>query len=922
METPKYIGPYRVDSRLGAGGMGVVYRAHDDRVGRTEAIKCLLPTEDNPNRHQERFGREARILGRLDHPNIVQVRHTLEHEGTLCIVMEYVEGQTLHQRIASHGPLPVGEVVRLGRQIAEGMAAAHKEGIIHRDLKSENVLLDRNGNAKVTDFGVAKVLGDKTLTEKGKAPGTLKAMSPEQLRGQKVTEASDLFSFGILLYEALAGELPFTGSGIQQIVKAIAELQPPSLSTRIPGLPGKLNALVEQLLLKHPSVRPHGFREVIGRMKRIEAALDDETAALTAPSVPAMLSDDESTEDPVLLAGHGAELAHASTPVDARQALVLDPSLGPSRQLAASESSVPVPARVSRWRKRSALMAGASVLLAVLAYVLWPIGSEGGDSGPGPNLIEPAPNQHELESNVSMELPPSSERYIAVLRPEVADDCMHDIPLVRRSIRYEIEQEIGTFPNVQIIPDEDSSPLQREMSLRDRAYALDADELLVTDVKCYPDSLNIELRRIGPSGALLPSSQPFDIDVSDIGLTISTLRGRVRDLYGEIERTEEAPAEMALPSRGDLERFQQLRQDYWQKNSRIPNDELLQELAQIQSRAPNFIELHLFAAEVEEYRYRQDHDRAHLDKAQALLEKVRQLSPASQQKLVLIRLFSVALGRGDTAAAKEIIRDLERYDKGAIWKYLRALLTEKLGDPDGARQLLQQAASRHPSWRILYHQARLAFALGDIAAAHQHLQQLFERFPGNDTGRQLQWEIEVITRPRDAIRLFNLLPSAPSFSVRVNQAVNHMSIGEYSRAIEILEAAHQERPTSLPAFHSLAEAWKIRGESERAAAAFEDMLAIVDERDSGPSDDALRAQLLAHLGRTDEARQSIQRALTEDSRDIRVHYAAAATYALIGEPDLAAQRAIRALDGGYAKEWFHYPWFEAMRESPLIRNRF
>lgn len=904
LNIPGAIGPYRVEGYLGEGGMGQVFLGHHDEIDRPVAIKRLVPKGKNAAQERERFRREGRAAARIDHPSVIKVFDVFREGDATYIVMEHVQGGTLRQRIVRHGPLSVREAVRIGLQIAEGMAEAHKNGIIHRDLKSENVLLHLDGTAKITDFGIAKVLGAQTLTEQGRVLGTYTAMSPEQIQGKDVTEASDLFSYGILLYEALTGERPFRGGGLEQIVLAIRNHQQPSLSTCIPGSPRELSALVDQLLLKHPSVRPHDFREVIEKLTKIEAQLDDATAALTAPSVQTSISE-ESTEDPAPPVGNDVEPVHAATPEDPQQALVLSPLRdSTSRQLAASESSVPVPTRVPRWRKRLAALAAAILVLAGLAYALWPAGRDRGDSGPRHNLV--------------------SSRYIAVLRPEIAAGCMHDVPLVRRSIRYEIEQELHAFPSVELIPDEDSSVLQRnEMSLRQLVHALDANELLVTHVDCYPAHLTIQLRRINATGVQHRSSEPFDMDVSDIGVTSSILRRKVRDLYAELGRLEEAPAETDLPSSEDLETFQRLRQDYWKSKSRISDDELLHELARILERTPTFLEAYLFAAEVEEYRHRQDQDLAHLRNAQALLEKALLLAPPSKQKLVRIRLFSVALGRGDIQAAGNELNKLEN-DQGrnATSLYLRALLTEKLGDPDGARQLLQEAASRHPSWRTLYHQARLDLALGDIAAAEQYLYQLFERSPGNDTGLQLQWELELITRPRDAVDWYYLLPSTPSFSMRANHAVRLMSIGEYSQALDLLEVAHEERPKSLPTFHNLAEAWKLVGDTERAADAFEDMLAIVDERDGGPSDDALRAQLLAHLGRTDEARQSIERAITQASPNIRVHYAAAATYALIGEPDRAAQCAIRALDGGYAKEWFHYPWFEAMRESPLIRDRF
>jgi serine/threonine protein kinase/tetratricopeptide (TPR) repeat protein len=918
MDMPKQIGPYEIDYRLGTGGMGVVYRARDADLDRAVAIKCLLSTVDRPDKQRERLHREAQILGRLEHPHIIKIHHTLEYEGAMCIVMEYVDGQTLHERI-KHGALPVGVAVRMGRQIAEGMAMAHKHDIIHRDLKGENVLLDRHGNPKITDFGVAKVLGDRTLTEEGKSPGTLKAMSPEQLQGKQATVASDLFSFGILLYEALTGELPFKGEGFD-IVESIKHHAPPLLTTRVPGLPEALSHLVGMLLQKQPRFRPPSFREVIERLKRIEADLDDSTARLTAPPVPAVAMDNESTEDPGPLPGQAVEPQHAEPPVDPGHALVLHPLRNTtSQQLAAAKSGSSAPARASRHRRLLAIAAGASVVLAVvLGYKSWPRDSDSNLSGPRSRLVESEPIPNQIESA------PPDERYeIAVLRPEISENCPHDPALVRRTIRYNIEQELLMLVGIEIVSDDDVKPLTDVTLPRDLAYALAADELLAISVDCYPDRLSLQLRRTGADSGLIQSVEPFDMEVSDLGVSSIGLRAKVRELYSKMERKAALPASGGIPSAEDLEQFQRLRQDYWQNHSQLSPDALLTAVDEILARSPDFVECYIFAAEVEEYRHRVDRDVAHLRRARELLQKARELAPierAPYSKLVYMRLVSVELGLGDTDAAEAQLNDLETRDgRSPISTYLRALVEEKRGNTDRARQLLQQAANRHPSWRILYHQTRLALDVGELTAAQQHLAALFRRSQ-NETVLQLWWQLQLFTRPGDAAQLYYLLATDPPFSIRVNHALNLMSIGLYGQAIDILERAHEERPTSASALHSLAEAWKLDGEEERARDKFEDLLALLDELPIEPPNDAMRAQALAHLGRFAEAREFMARALIR-KQYIQIRYAAAVVYSLAGDSVEAARWAAEVLDSGYSREWFHYPWFKAIRELPPLRER-
>ncbi|HWN66785.1 MAG TPA: protein kinase [Haliangium sp.] len=913
MGMPKQIGPYLIDCLLGEGGMGVVYRARDPHLDREVAIKCLSSTGNHPEKQRERLRREAQILGRLEHPHIVKVYHTLEYDGAMCIVMEYVDGETLHDRIGRHGPLPVGEAVRLARQIAEGMAVAHKHDIIHRDLKGENVLLDRHGNPKLTDFGVAKVLGDKTLTEEGKSPGTLKAMSPEQIRGKPVTEASDLFSFGILLYETLTGELPFKGAGFD-IVESIKNDDPPRLSTRVPGVPEALSHLVGMLLQKQAILRPRSFRDLIETLKQIEAALDDATAALTAPPAPAGFLAEGSTEDPVPPAESPEESEHAATPADPGNALVLHPS---RQQPADVDAGEPAPARVSRRLLLLSIFGGVGVALAmVLAYWLSGRVIDRGDSGPGHLRLGPAPKE-------SQPAPLTERREIAVLRPEIPEGCPHDPALVRRTLRYSFEQELLMLVGVEIISDDDVKELTDVTRPRDFAYALAADELLTISVDCYPDRLSLQLRRLDADGNLIQSVEPFDMEISDLGVSSITLRAKVRGLYSNMERKAALPASGGIPSAEDLERFQRLRQDYWQNHSQITPDAVLRELDGILTRSPDFVEGYIFAAEVEEYRYRVDRNVAHLRRARVLLQKAVELAPlerAPYSKLLYMRLVSVELRLDDPDSAEAELNELKTRDgQSAISMYLHALIEEERGNTDHAKQLLQQAASRHPSWRILYHQARLALALGDLTAAQQYLAALFQR-SRNETVLQLWWQLQLLTRPADAAQLYYMLASDPPFSVRVNHALNLMSIGLYSQAIEILEKMHQERPMSAPALYSLAEAWRLDGEEERALETFEELLALLDQLPGEPLYQAIRAQALAHLGHFDEAREFMARALVR-KQYIEIRYAAAVVYSLIGDDAEGARWAADVLDSGYSREWFHYPWFKAIRESPLLRER-
>ncbi len=262
---PEKLGPYRLGERLGAGGMGQVFRAYDERLERWVAIKQILPGNLEAAEARQRFRREARAVASLNHPSIVQIYDVLETEHGDWIVTELVEGRDLRGLIPEHGLEPA-KVLALARQVAEGLAEAHGKGIVHRDLKSENVMVTPAGQAKILDFGLAKTpfseLDDPTLSRPGIVLGTSRAMSPEQATGDPVDHRSDLFSLGTLLYEMTSGRSPFQGERRSQTLSRICVHRQRSLLELKPGVPPELSSLVDDLLEKDSALRPQSASAV------------------------------------------------------------------------------------------------------------------------------------------------------------------------------------------------------------------------------------------------------------------------------------------------------------------------------------------------------------------------------------------------------------------------------------------------------------------------------------------------------------------------------------------------------------------------------------------------------------------------------------------------------------------------------------
>lgn len=317
---------YELGELLGRGGMSEVRAGRDLRLGRDVAVKLLTSAGAEGAHLRERFEAEARAVASLSHPNVVLVFDSGEHEGVPFLVMERLPGRTLADELAS-GPLASDRAVRVATDVLAALDAAHAAGIVHRDIKPSNVLLCPDGGVKVSDFGIAKTASAMTLTDDGTLLGTPGYLAPERLTGEAATPRSDLYSVGVLLYEALSGRQPFEGDSPAGLLRAIAEGRPVPLLEQRPDLPPLLGRAVERAMEKEPSNRFASAAEMA-------AALDDEVADVGATAV--------------LVA-----------PPDRTEGLTAQ-----------------TPPR-SRWRETRQLVAGGVGLLVVLAVVTMLVASSG-----------------------------------------------------------------------------------------------------------------------------------------------------------------------------------------------------------------------------------------------------------------------------------------------------------------------------------------------------------------------------------------------------------------------------------------------------------------------------------------------------------------------------------------------------------------
>jgi len=399
-------GRYKVLEELGQGSMGIVYKAHDPNLDLILAVKVLRPECLQGETLVKRFIAEARVLGRLDHPNIVRVYNVDEDQGTVYIAMELLEGEGLND-LAKRKRFSPEEIADLGATIAEALGYAHSKGVVHRDVKPGNILVRSDGKPKITDFGIARIedSAEHLMTQAGEVLGTPAYMSPEQVLSEPVDGRSDLFSLGIILYELCAGERPFRGDSLGAVFQAITQATPVPLSQLNPEIPAVLAEVVERCLRRNP---PDRFQSGEDLAAALHGCFRKESPVEAAPV--------DSREIPkkgtpawvfavvlAVLAAAGGGIYHFTSGHDAAA-----PTAAPSAPAAASKGAPASSLRLST------SPAGAHVFF------------DGAPKGEAPLRLEASPGKHEVRLTL-----PGYEEWEAQVELAQGAEVPLDVDLVR-----------------------------------------------------------------------------------------------------------------------------------------------------------------------------------------------------------------------------------------------------------------------------------------------------------------------------------------------------------------------------------------------------------------------------------------------------------------------------------------------------------
>jgi serine/threonine-protein kinase len=853
--SQRRIGPYRLEERLGAGGMGEVYRAWDDRLGRAVAVKLIRPESSEDAEARERFRREARSAAALSHPAVVQIYDVVGWGNSEAIVMELVEGVPLSRRIAA-GPLPVGLAVGLAGEIAEGLAAAHARGILHRDLKPENIRLTPEGHAKILDFGLARRADDPALTRSNVLIGTFRSMSPEQARGLPLDPRSDLFSFGILLYEMLTGRSPFQGAATLDTLERICSARQTPVRELRPEVPEALSRLVDLLLEKDPALRPGSAREVAAALERL---------AGEGSSGAADRGDSETT------------WLDGARPAGARAGAAAEParSAGPSyRPLS---------------RRRVAVVGGLALLAAVaLALVLADFGRRG-------------------------------PVYVAVLAPQAGQGGEdRGRGWMAAGLREALLRELAALDGVSPLTPEQVDPVPG--SPMEVARAVAAEEVITSAIDCRADLCRVSLgRSLGKDGRSL-WTRGFEVPADRPHLLVEAVRAHVREAYPDhrslpgTARFEVSPedyrrylellashrsqrgtmpmdvvlAELAAIRRrsprfldallfessllrlrftsgrdpADLERaFDLLRQ----ARSLAPADprppSILFEVALTGERLGLAEEALADLERLEPGDPAVDVARAQLlerrGKTAEALALMRQAVERRPSWYRLYRLAQLEYRLGEAAAARDHLEDLLIIFPGYFAAQSMLAQIELLsGDPRRAAELYTDLVRRSPQFPELVNLGLAQLLLGRYAEAEKRLRQAARLEADSSL---------VLLNLADAVLLQRRRGEAEAI---------------YRHVLE------------LTGRDPAAGSWQVL---------------------------SMRAQALAHLGRRREAAEHAQRALLAAAGNPQAAYEVALVYTLVGDQASALANAERALEQGVEPVWFRAPWFAPLRRDPEFR---
>jgi serine/threonine protein kinase/tetratricopeptide (TPR) repeat protein len=854
------IGVYRVEGRLGRGGMGEVLLAWDDRLERRVAIKRIRQDAGLSAEQRERFRREARLAARLNHSSVVQIHDLVSDGADDAIVMEYVEGQTLAECLKS-GPLALDEALRLGREIAEGLAAAHEAGLIHRDLKAANVIVTRARRAKILDFGLARPVihspDEEPLTRHGMVMGTFHAMSPEQARGEDLDERSDLFSFGALLYEMLTGRAPFRGNDAIDSLRRVTQEPPADPRSLRPDLPAQVADLLDRLLAKDRRDRPAGAGEVVMALERLRPASgstpsferDTVSDLPTAPARPV------GAVPALVRAETAAPLSSTSLSLKRRWLLFTFPLLGLLLVFVLRFREPPI--RV--YMPEPTFQAGDEQL-DIAASAMQAAGLGFLSSLEGISAIDPMFVRGDSSSPQVLARETAAEEFL-LAHVERQRGMVH---VSLRRVRVVDKKVLGTDDfKISLVPEEQSQ-LARAMTLHLRKiYPL-------RDFRLRPGTPELDVREEDFADFVRVQQ-----DLNDGKLLLAPALSELEEITSRSPRFLEGhllAAQVALSlflSTRDVDLPIRARAHIREAKALAPNDP-----------RPIIVELQA------------DRTENKLQNAEAALKELGRLLPGDPEVLVQKGLLREQQGRLDEA----VVALRTAADRAPAWKTLLWLaeMEAKTENLEEARSRFNEVLHQRPDnpWtREAF--GKMEMYYGDL----QKAEEIYTDLAHSET---------------------------PRFSHLTNLGMIYNLLRQHRQAADAYRRALEIAPDNPLALINLADTELELGRRVEAEALYRRALQKISEQESStglpPGDVLMKAQCLARLGRGRDAVDLAQRALRENPDDSQTYLFAALVFSITEDRNSALSSVGEAISRGIGLRWFNLSAFDSLRAEPEFQS--
>lgn len=864
-----HVGPYEVIGSVGKGGMGEVLLARDPRLGRQVAIKQIRSGLQSEARR--RFRREARLAASLHHAAIVAIYDFIEDDGQDFLVMELVNGPTLKDWL--RGEVSLGDKLRVAEQIAEGLRHAHRAGIVHRDLKTENVLIDAEGQAKIADFGIARRLrsgedaalvetsegGTRersdlvTLTRDGAILGTYRSMAPEQAQGERADARTDLFAFGVLLFEMFTGISPFQADKpLETLVNVISRPHPPVQDLE-PDLPPALVNLIDHLLTKDRALRPQQADEVVRRLEQIR---------------------------------------HELTELEQRTQTGVSLGLPIPRTLGVAPAALPVLPRQQVWPRRM-----LPVFLALVVFAgVW-------------GLIQRTPQE---------------PTYVVVAETRGTDAEGAGSTESRQTLAFAVDSAIRRrLSGLQRIVLLDSDELKQVQSalgegspnLPTVASATGADAVLLPTLHCVVNDCRLRLERWQAEEGGISQVEELEIPVDNLYLVSRAVQVATRRLFGDHEVRSEKESE---PTPEEFARVLALHEEFLLRPDSRVVDARLAELKALRAKYPYLREVAILEVQMAGRRFSEVRDDGYLEQARAALQAVLKSSP-DDPGVMLLGSWLMNLG-GDLAESERFLIQAEELSPGDM-RILeaRASFLQSQGQHAAALQLARKAADHKPSWWRQIYVVSLLMEMRKWDEARRILDGLLREAPGHTRALAYRADLELAAGdPGEAARRYEaLLNQAENLFLRANLAIAYLLLGDGRRAggeMEKVIAVAPKHPDFLLMF---ADARDLEGRKEEARELYAQVVEVMGEADDWRSL-VVRAQAHAHLG---ERVKAVELVLAARSKappgESEVSLTAALVYSLMGDSS-AALPYIQELAEKGEGAWLRLAPFQIWKDHPQI----